>query len=195
VDIGAGAGEFACRSRNLPLVAAGLPQMPGNSGPDGLSFAKAGFRQLLALDLTGQDLRIGSRFTGERAVAVARALTIADMPANYIRYLNSDAKVFGAAVAAPPRTMPVLTLDGEVLGQFGSLTVPGQVWRTLQRLGSWVEPVLVNEWARLVRAYGERMGRMISPGEWRRNWRGSIRPGTLNSHIWLRSVRWTKAAS
>ena len=39
------------------------------------------------------------------------------------------------------------------------------MWRTLQRLGSWVEPVLVNEWARLVRAYGERMGRMISLGE------------------------------
>ena len=104
---------------------------------------------MLALNITGQDLRIGSRFTGERAAAVARALaearrTIADMPANYIRYLNSDAKVFGAAVAAPPRTMPVLTLDGEVLGQFGSLTVPVQVWRTLQRLGSWVEPVLVS---------------------------------------------------
>jgi hypothetical protein len=101
---------------------------------------------LLALNITGQDLRIGSRFTGERAAAVARALaearTIADMPTNYIQYPNSDAKVFGAAVAAPPRTMPVLTLDGEVLGQFGSLTVPGQVWRTLQRLGSWVEPVL-----------------------------------------------------
>jgi hypothetical protein len=58
----------------LPLVAAGLPQMPGNSGPDGLSFAKGGFRQLLALNITGQDLRIGSRFTGERADAVARAL-------------------------------------------------------------------------------------------------------------------------
>jgi hypothetical protein len=74
----------------LPLVAAGLPQMPGNSGPDGLSFAKAGFRQLSALNITGQDLRVGSSFTGERAVAVARALaearrTIADMPANYIR--------------------------------------------------------------------------------------------------------------
>jgi hypothetical protein len=66
--------------------------MPGNSGPDGLSFAKAGFRQLLALNITGQDLRIGSRFTGD--VAVARALaearrTIADMPAKHIRYPNS----------------------------------------------------------------------------------------------------------
>jgi hypothetical protein len=32
-----------------------------------------------------------------------------------------------------------MTLDGEVLGQFGSLSVPGHIWRTLQRLGSWVE--------------------------------------------------------
>jgi SAM-dependent methyltransferase len=155
----------------LPLVTAGLPQLPSNSGPDGLGFAKAGFRQLLAHNVTGQDLRIGSRFTGERAVAVARALaearrTIANMPANYIRYPNSDARVFGAVVATPPRnTGEILTLDGEVLSQYGTLTVPGQVWRTLQRLGSWIEPVLVGEWARLVRAYGESMGRMTSVGE------------------------------
>ena len=30
----------------VPLVAAGLPQAPSNSGPDGLGFAKAGFRSL-----------------------------------------------------------------------------------------------------------------------------------------------------
>jgi hypothetical protein len=30
----------------LPLIQAGLPQAPGNSGPDGLGFAKAGFRAL-----------------------------------------------------------------------------------------------------------------------------------------------------
>ena len=35
----------------------------------------------------------------------------------------------------------------------------------MQRLGSWIEPVLVAEWARLVRAYGERMGRPIAVGE------------------------------
>jgi hypothetical protein len=57
------------------------------------------------------------------------------------------------------------TLDGEVLGAFGSLTVPGGIWRTLQRLRSWVEPVLVGEWARVVRAYGESMGRPITLGK------------------------------
>ena len=92
----------------LPLVTAGLPQMPGNSGPDGLSFAKEGFRALMAHNVAGQDLRIGAQFVGERAAAVARALsearrTIADMPANYTRFPNSDVKVFGATPATPPR--------------------------------------------------------------------------------------------
>jgi SAM-dependent methyltransferase len=154
----------------LPLVSATLPQMPGNSGPDGLGFAKTGFRELLASNVSGQDLRIGARFTGERAAIVARALsearrTIADMPVRYTRFPNSDARVFEVASAMPSRIKGELVLDGETLSTFGHLVVPGHIWRTLQRLGSWVEPVLVGEWARLVRNYGERMGRPISNGE------------------------------
>jgi len=91
----------------LPLVTAGLPQMPGNSGPDGLSFAKEGFRALMANNVAGQDLRIGAQFAGERAAGLARALseagrTIAAMPANYTRFPNSDAKVFRATSATHP---------------------------------------------------------------------------------------------
>jgi SAM-dependent methyltransferase len=154
----------------LPLVTAGIPQLPGNSGPDGLGFARTGFRALMAHNLVGQDLRIGACFSGERAAAVARALsearrTIADMPANYTRFPNSDTRVFRASPANPPRFSGELTLEGETLGTFGTLAVPGHIWRTLQRLGSWIEPVLVGEWARLVRSYGERMGRPIAPGE------------------------------
>ena len=134
----------------LPLVAAGLPQMPGNAGPDGLGFAKAGFRELLAANVAAQDLRIGAGFTGERAEAVMRALaearrTITIMPANYIRFPNSDRTVLTAAPTALPRLRGELTLDGETLRTFGTLTVPGPIWRTLQRLGVWVEPVLVAE--------------------------------------------------
>jgi hypothetical protein len=50
--------------------------------------------------------------------------------------------VFGVALSIPLRLRSELTLDGEVLDAFGSLPVPGNVWRSLQRLGSWVEPVL-----------------------------------------------------
>jgi hypothetical protein len=153
----------------LPLVRAGLPQMPGNSGPDGLGFAKIGFRKLMAHNVSGQDLRIGARFGEERADALVQALrearhTIATMPANYTRFPNSDAPVFGALPATPPHFKGELTLDGEVLAAFGTLTVPGHVWRTLQRLGSWVEPVLIGEWARLVCSYGEHMGQPIAHG-------------------------------
>ena len=77
----------------LPLVGAGLPQMPGNAGPDKLGFAKQGFRTLLAGLVPRLDLRVGARFTGEAAQAVQAALQeaanlIADMPATHMTYPN-----------------------------------------------------------------------------------------------------------
>ncbi len=154
----------------LPLVAAGLPQLPGNSGPEGLGFAKQGFRDLSALGVAAQDLRLGAQFSGDRAIAVGRALadarrTIATMPANYIRFPNSDVRVFYVDPARPPRAERALVLDHDTLRSFGSLTIPGNIWRTLQRLGSWVEPVLVGEWTRLVQSYGDRMGRPVPSSE------------------------------
>lgn len=153
----------------LPLVRSGLPQAPKNSGPDGLGFAKAGFRALMTDGVAPVDLRVGLAFAGDRAAALSGAIaeaaaTIAAMPANFTRFPGSDLRVFGAARA---RTRPrqQLILDLETLGSWGSFTVPGHVWRALTRLGSWVEPVLVAEWARLMRSYGERMGRLIPVGQ------------------------------
>jgi len=152
----------------LPLVAAGLPQLPGNDGPARLGFAKAGFRDLLAQGVSGQDLRLGATFSGARALAVGQALgearrTICDMPVRYTRFPNSELQIFAAARAPARRPRTALTLDAETLQAAGSLAVPGHVWRTLQRLGAWIEPVLVTEWSRLIGAYAERMGREVSP--------------------------------
>jgi len=153
----------------VPLVRAGLPQAPKNSGPDGLGFAKTGFRALLDDQMAALDLRPGASFAGPRAAAVAAAIseaatTIATMPANFTRYPGSEQRIFGAARSRPPRTAKHLTLDVETLRQWGSLTVPGHIWRALSRLGAWIEPVLVTEWARLMRGYGERMGHTIPHG-------------------------------
>lgn len=153
----------------LPLVERRLPQMPGNAGPDGLGFAKRGFRDLLADGTAPVDLRVGAVFSGERAASVAAALseasrTIAGMPANYIRYPNSVERVFDASLARALRR-PGLVLDAETLAAFGSVTVPGHVWRAMQRLGVWIEPVLTAEWTRLVRGYMDRQGRSVPPGE------------------------------
>ena len=153
----------------LPLVASGLPQMPRNSGPDGLAFAKDGFRALIGSGLAPLDLRVGSAFTGDRATAVSGALreaarTIATMPANFTRYPNSGTTVFGATVAGP-RLRGALALDADTLSAFGTLTVPGHVWRAMLRLGPWIEPVLSAEWARLIRGYAGRQGRTLAPAE------------------------------
>jgi len=147
----------------LPLVRAGLPQAPRNSGPDGLGFAKAGFRSLLDQAFLPQELRVGATFTEERARSVHAAIgeaatTIATMPANFIRFPNSDHRVFGALKARAGRCADLLQLDVAILSAWGHLRVPGHVWRAMARLGAWIEPVLVAEWTRLIRNYGERMG-------------------------------------
>jgi hypothetical protein len=151
-------------------VRAHLPQLPGNSGPEGLGFAKEGFCTLLSSGLTGQDLRVGAVFTGDRARIVATALvekrtTIARMPAKCIRYLNASTRVFEACPSRPERVAETLSLTPEFLHSYGTLQVPGHVWRGIQRLSAWLEPVLMTEWARLMRSYGERMARTLASAD------------------------------
>jgi len=154
----------------VPLVRAQLPQAPKNSGPDGLGFAKLGFRALLADQVAALDLRPGASFVSPRGAAVAAAIgeaatTISNMPANFIRYPGSEQHIFRATRTRPPRTTGTLTLNIQTLRLWGSLTVPGHIWRALTRLGAWIEPVLVTEWARLMRGYGDRMKLAIPHGQ------------------------------
>jgi hypothetical protein len=153
----------------LPLVSAGLPQTPRRDGSDKLGFVKEGFRALLAQGVTAQDLRIGAAFTGTRAQAVMAALrdarkTIVTMPVRYTTLPNSGARVFEPhplELSSPASFL----LDANLLAAFGVLSVPGPIWRTMLRLGPWIEPVLVGEWARLIKDYAVRMGRDLAPGE------------------------------
>lgn len=78
---------------------------------------------------------------------------------------NSQKTVFDAASARAPRFGTEIVIGAETLRAFGVIRVPGPVWRTLQRLGAWVEPVLVNEWARLIQGFGLKIGRAVGPGE------------------------------
>jgi SAM-dependent methyltransferase len=151
----------------LPLVGNRLPQAPGNAGPDGLGFAKQGFRSLMERGVTAQDLRIGASFAGDRATAVFAALreartTIVTMPVRYTTMPNSDVQVFqpeGKSLSVRGAS----TLTPEVLEAWGQLSLPGPLWRTMLRLGAWIEPLLIAEWARLIRGYGERMGMPLPP--------------------------------
>jgi hypothetical protein len=126
------------------------------------------FRNLMASGIAASELRIGATFTADRAVMLMQALgdaarTIAAMPANFTTYPGSDARVF-AATARRARASNSLILDRETLSLFGSIIVPGHIWRAMQRMGAWIEPVLVAEWTRLTRNYADNMGLVIPLG-------------------------------
>ena len=146
----------------LPLVAAGFPQAPGNRGPDGLGFAGEGFRALMALGVQPNDLRVGAAFTGERASAVIGALNearanIIKNPLRYATLPNSKTQIFEIH-GARHRVSGAFLLSPDVLSAWGQISLPGPLWRTLVRMGTWVEPVLLSEWATLTRRYADSMG-------------------------------------
>jgi SAM-dependent methyltransferase len=152
----------------LPLVAAELPQAPSNAGPDGLGFAGPGFRALLSGLVSRLDLRVGARFAGEAAQAIRSALQeasdlIARMPATYMTYPN------GGPVLPTIRRRAVglhgeIVLDADFLAGFGTLDVPRELWRAVGRFAAWIEPALVAEWCRLMRAYAGRQERTLDEG-------------------------------
>jgi hypothetical protein len=145
-----------------------MPQSPTNAGPAGLGFVRDAFRGLIASGIAPSELRIGASFSGERAVLLMQTLgdaaaTITKMPARFTTYPGSDAPVF-AATARRARASSTLVLDRETLALFGSIVVPGHIWRAMQRMAAWIEPVLVAEWARLTRTYAGNKGLVIPPG-------------------------------
>lgn len=87
------------------------------------------------------------------------------MPAHFTRFPNADLQVFGAVRERAPRPAPALLLDRETLTGWGVLSVPGPLWHAMSRHGAWIEPMLIAEWARLVRGYGERSGQPVAPGQ------------------------------
>ena len=48
------------------------------------------------------------------------------------------------------------------LESFGSLRVPRDVWRAMQRFTSWIEPSIVAEWMRIMKGYARNMERELS---------------------------------
>ncbi|KQM27897.1 MULTISPECIES: methyltransferase domain-containing protein [unclassified Sphingomonas] len=173
----------------LPLVRAQLPQLPGNIGVERLGFVRDGFVSLLASGTAPIDLRVGATFGGEQAVAVASAISraayiIAKMPAHFTRYSNSDAPVFHITPGRRGGASATI-LDLDTLRHWGSIEIPGHLWRAMSRFGAWIEPMLIAEWARLIRTYADRMGRAIAPGaaEAALAWAEPVRTTTLGRTV------------
>jgi hypothetical protein len=141
----------------LPLIAAELPQTPANRRAEGLGFAKEGFRALLDARTSPLDLRIGGQFQGQAADALHAALreaaeTITRMPATYMTYPNGG-PILPISRDRSSRRPEMLVLDAAYLSSVGTMHVPRDLWRALQRFAPWVEPALITEWQRLMHAY------------------------------------------
>jgi len=152
----------------LPLIAADLPQTPTNRRAEGLGFAKEGFRALLGARTSQLDLRVGGQFQGQSAGALHTALreaaeTVTRMPATYLTYPNGG-PILPISRGRSPRSLETLVLDATYLSSFGTMYVPRDLWRALQRFAAWIEPALITEWRRLMRAYAERQGRILNEG-------------------------------
>src|SRR5262249_33494567 len=90
----------------------------------------------------------------------AAADTIARMPATHMTYPNGG-PVLPVERRKPLAPKALLMMDADYLASFGTMRVPRDLWRALQRFASWVEPSLIAEWMRLMRGYAERQGRRL----------------------------------
>lgn len=151
-----------------PLVDAGLPQSPTNTGPNRLGFAKTGWAGIAPL--APLDLRVGASFTGGAAEALHAAIrdaatTITDMPATFMTFPGTSDPIMKAERSKAGQAPDRLLIDEPYLRRFGELRVPLHLWRALARYDAWIEPALVGEWIRLMKGYAERQGRLLDPAE------------------------------
>ena len=150
----------------LPLVAADLPQAPGNrSGAERLGFAGPGFLAIAAGAVVLPDLRVGARFGSEAGRAMHAALreaatVVAEMPATFLTYPGGG-RILPVERGRARAPSGEVVLEAGYLGSFGSMLVPRDLWRAMQRFTVWVEPALMAEWARLMRSYAARQGRTL----------------------------------
>ena len=148
----------------MPLIAANLPQAPGNRrGGKGLGFAGPGWDAMFDQDVSQRDLRIGATFVGPQAAAIQAALKdavdhICRMPATFLTYPGGG-RILDCSRSTGRRPAGSFTLGQEALESYGVMRVPRHLWTAMAQLACWIEPALVSEWTRLVRTYATSQGR------------------------------------
>ena len=154
----------------MPLVlTANLIQSPSHKPVEykGLGFAKPDHFYKMG-DWSPYDLRVGSSFEPERAAILHGAIkdacaNIQQMPAHFITYPGQNRQVFECALQSTRhKSNSHWRIDKESLSEFGGFRVPLALWQTLSQYACWIEPAILNEWARLMDGYvGVRYDRSV----------------------------------
>jgi SAM-dependent methyltransferase len=143
-----------------PLIEGGLPQMPMNKAGKGPGFVTNSFTALRLVRPV--DLRAGMEFSDDIARHLHGSLweisrLIREMPVKYLRWPASDENIFHIAHLRRTPTPSTLRIDEPFLWSFGEFHVPLGIWDALSHYNVWVEPVLVEEWVRLMDSYAGRL--------------------------------------
>ena len=138
-----------------------LVQIPGQNlvKQTGLGFAKP--QHFFQLDdrISPFDLRIGAIFNEDNARIVIGAIkdvckNIQDMPAKRITYPGRNNQVFQChKETVRTNNVKFWRIDKESLSQFGVFKVPVEVWQCMGQYACWLEPVIVNEWVKLMQGF------------------------------------------
>ena len=76
------------------------------------------------------------------------------MPANYITYPGRNDQVFHCETkAVRASNVKNWRIDKQNLSQFGVFKVPSELWQCMGQYACWLEPVIVNEWVKLMQGY------------------------------------------
>lgn len=129
-----------------------------NDKNKGLGFVtETGWQQLKSF--SADDFFIGAEFNDpDVAKALGRTLNaiaknIRKMPATYITLPNTSKQVFEVETQTFNHRIERLTLNAACFASFGKFIVPKAIWQSLVQHSVWIEPALVNEWARLIQGY------------------------------------------
>ena len=146
----------------MPLVLQyRLVQNPGQNlaNQTGLGFARPQHFYQLNDRLSPFDLRIGATFDEENTRIVIGAINdacnnIQKMPANYITYPGRDNQVFHCEKeSVRANNIKFWRIDKQSLNQFGIFKIPAELWQSMGQYACWLEPVIVNEWVKLMQGY------------------------------------------
>ena len=146
----------------MPLVLQHeLVQTPTHDIPNqrGLGFARSEHFYQLKDRLSPFDLRVGATFNAVNARIVIGAIkdacsNIQKMPATYITYPGKDNQVFTCKrETVRANNVKFWQINKQSLSQFGVFEIPTELWQCLGQYACWLEPVIVNEWVKLMQGY------------------------------------------
>jgi SAM-dependent methyltransferase len=108
--------------------------------------------------LSPYDLRVGATFEPETATSLISALkdicrNIEDMPATFITYPGQTRQVFECNRPRMRSNQGAWQCNKQSLAEFGTFRIPAFLWQTFSQHACWLEPAIVNEWARLMRGW------------------------------------------